>query len=151
MNQANTKGMTMTTTKKRGHSTASRVTATGLSVAACVGLVGLVGFREANAQAQAEPAPQPEAVSSDGYTQADLDAYATALADQANQLSNYRAQLDQVAQQLNLRINLAQPEQVAAQAVVNSAPKQGAATTKTRPKPQKPQKPQKPRATTQSS
>jgi len=95
--------------------------------------------------------PQQEAVSGGGYTQEDLDAYAVALADQAQELADYRAQLDQVAQQLSLRINLAQPEQVAAQAVVNSAPKQGAAATKTRPKPQKPQKPQKPRATTQSS
>jgi len=138
----------MTTTRKRGHGTSDRVVATSLSVAACISLVGVVGLREANADVPAEEVPQQEAVSGGGYTQEDLDAYAVALADQAQELADYRAQLDQVAQQLSLRINLAQPEQVAAQAVVNSAPKQGAAATKTRPKPQKPQKP---RATTQSS
>ena len=140
--------MTMTTTKKRGNSTADRVLATGLSVAACVGLVGVVGLREVNAEAPTEAATHPETLSSAGYTQEDLDAYATTLADQANELANYRAQLDQVAQQLSLRINVAQPAQVAAQQVVKSKPKQGATNTKTRPKPQKPQKP---RTTTQSS
>lgn len=139
------------TTRKRGNSTADRVLATGLSVAACVGLVGVVGLREANAQAQPEAAPQPDAVSSAGYTQADLDAYAASLADQANQLANYRAQLDQVAQQLSLRINLNQPAQVAAQPVAASTAQQSAANTKTRPKPNKPNKPNRPHATTQSS
>lgn len=147
----NTKGMTMTTTRKRGHSTADRVLATGLSVAACVGLVGVVGIREASASSEPDVAPQPEALSSGGYSQADLDAYAASLADQANQLSDYRAHLDQVAQQLSLRINLAQPAGVVAQPVANSTGKQGATTTKTRPKPQKPNKPNKPRTTTQSS
>jgi hypothetical protein len=73
------------------------------------------------------------------------------LADQANQLADYRAQLDQVAQQLSLRINLAQPAGVAAQPVANTSGQQGTTTTKTRPKPQKPNKPNKPRTTTQSS
>jgi len=113
----------MTTTRKRGHGTSDRVVATSLSVAACISLVGVVGLREANADVPAEEVPQQEAVSGGGYTQEDLDAYAVALADQAQELADYRAQLDQVAQQLSLRINLAQPEQVAAQAVVNSAPK----------------------------
>ena len=144
----------MTTTRKRGHSTADRVVATGLSVTACLGLVGVVGVREASAKVEPEVAPQPEALSSGGYSQEELDAYAASLADQANQLANYRSQLDQVAQQLSLRINLAQPEAVAAQPVANTTGKQGATGTKTRPKPQKPQsqqKPQKPRTTTQSS
>lgn len=94
----------------RGHSSGDRILAAGLSVAACVGLVGLIGWRAvSDAQSAAadalamEPqvlAPVMDASSSGGLTQEQLDAYSAALAAEKVRLDAYRAQLASAAAQL---------------------------------------------------
>ena len=85
--------------------TGQRMLAAGLASTACIGLVGVIGVRAAQSSGpETEPASDQEPVSSSGYTQADLDAYAAQLADQSAQLADYRRQLKQVASQLNSEI-----------------------------------------------
>ena len=103
------KETTVTTTnparKPAKSRTGQRMLAAGLASTACMGLVGVIGVRAAQSSSPAtEPASDQEPVSSSGYTQADLDAYAAQLADQSAQLADYRRQLKQVANQLNSEI-----------------------------------------------
>lgn len=79
-----------------------RMLAVGLASTACIGLVGVIGVRAAQSNEPAtEPVSTQDPLSTSGYSQADLDAYAAQLADQAAQLASYRKQLKQVASQLN--------------------------------------------------
>lgn len=96
----------MTTTEPRRKQTKSRagerMLAVGLASTACIGLVGVIGVRAAQSdETDAAPVDSAQPVSSQGLTQADLDAYAAQLADQAAQLKDYRQQLKSVARQLN--------------------------------------------------
>ncbi len=141
----------MTTTRRNSKSSGDMVLATGLSVAACLGLVGVIGIREAAAADTSAAESSAEATTTVGYSQAELDAYASALQDQATQLADYRAQLDEVAAQLNLRIALAQPAPVTAQQVAAQAPAAQSGKKQDKPRNRKPAKPQQPKTTTQSS
>ncbi|CAB4940621.1 MAG: hypothetical protein F2840_04445 [Actinobacteria bacterium] len=93
---------------RRTNSTASKIVSAGLATATCVGLVGVIGIRTAqdSAAADSSSATQSQAsavaipTSTDGYTQADLDAYAAQLAAEAQRLTDYRAQLVEAAQTL---------------------------------------------------
>jgi hypothetical protein len=100
---------TMTTTKPARkpatHRTGQRILAASMASAACVGLVGLVGVRAAQSSTQAEPDDEYAATTSaDGYTRADLDAYAAQLNDQARQLDDYQRQLKKTAKALNAEV-----------------------------------------------
>lgn len=82
-----------------------RILAAGLASTACIGLVGVVGVRAAQSgEADTESADVAQQVSSQGLTQADLDAYAAQLAEQAAQLKAYRKELKKVAKQLNAEV-----------------------------------------------
>ncbi len=99
----------MTTTKPTRkpptHRTGQRILAAGMASAACVGIVGLVGVRVAQSSTQAEPDDDYAAsTSADGYTRADLDAYAAQLNDQAQQLDKYQRQLKKTAKALNAEV-----------------------------------------------
>lgn len=96
----------MTTTEPKRKAPKSRagerMLAVGLASTACIGLVGVIGVRAAQSdEVKTQPVDATEHVSSQGVTQADLDAYAAQLADQAAQLKDYRRQLKAVAAQLN--------------------------------------------------
>ena len=88
-------------TSRRTNSTASKIVSAGLATATCVGLVGVVGIRTAQDSAAAELSSATESqasavalpTSTDGHTQADLDAYAAQLEAEAQRLADYRAQL----------------------------------------------------------
>jgi hypothetical protein len=110
----NMKGMTMTTNptpsarpKKAGASRNSKVISTGLAVATGVGIAGMVAVRMAqdvSAQSnQVDSQPVSVTTSTAGYTQAQLDAYAQALATEAQKLRQYRDQLVQVAETLQVQ------------------------------------------------
>jgi hypothetical protein len=99
------------TTKKTGASRNSKVISTGLAVATGVGVVGLIGVRAAQ-DAEAQSADVPLSTSSDlatgqvvlssgGYTQEQLDAYATALAQEADRLRQYRDELAVIVEQIS--------------------------------------------------
>jgi len=97
-------------TKKPSASRNSKLISTGLAVATGVGVVGLIGVRAAqDAQAQqsdpsqSDTAMPQEAVSSGGYTQAQLDAYAQALAQEADRLNQYRDQLAALVNEISLQ------------------------------------------------
>jgi hypothetical protein len=112
-NQTNTKVATMTNPetvkvtasparKARRNSPADKIWSAGLATATCIGLVGVIGVRtvEANVDnAAASTATDialvsaQEPTTSTGLTQADLDAYAVALSDEAAKLAAYRAAL----------------------------------------------------------
>ena len=99
----------MTTTrpapKPKPSRAGERMLAVGLASTACIGLVGVIGVRSALSQETGTSGSDTtEPVSSSGYTQADLDAYAAQLADQANQLDAYKRQLKDAARQLNTQI-----------------------------------------------
>ena len=101
--------------RKRG-GTSDRIWSTGLAVATCAGLVGVVGVRTleaAPAEATIDPIPvanvEPTvatyattqvAVSSSGITQAQLDQYAASLDAQRQELLAYRDQLAAAAKEL---------------------------------------------------
>lgn len=97
----------MTTTrpapKPKKSRAGERMLAVGLASTACIGLVGVIGVRTALSQ-ETGTADSTEPVSSGGYTQADLDAYAAQLANQAQQLDAYKSQLKDAARQLNDQI-----------------------------------------------
>ena len=90
---------------RRTNSTASKIVSAGLATATCVGLVGVIGIRTAQDSAAADSSSATEAqasavsvsTSTDGYTQAELDAYAAQLAAEAQRLTDYRAQLAEAA------------------------------------------------------
>ena len=90
---------------RRTNSTASKIVSAGLATATCVGLVGVIGVRTAQDSAAADSSSATEAqasavaapTSTDGYTQAELDAYAAQLAAEAQRLTDYRAQLAEAA------------------------------------------------------
>ena len=90
---------------RRSNSTASKIMSAGLATATCVGLVGVIGVRTAQDSAAADSSSATEAqassvaaaTSTDGYTQAELDAYAAQLAAEAQRLTDYRAQLADAA------------------------------------------------------
>ncbi|MGI9196658.1 MAG: hypothetical protein ACR2KE_04275 [Candidatus Nanopelagicales bacterium] len=97
----------MTTTrpapKPKRSRAGERMLAVGLASTACIGLVGVIGVRSALSQ-EPDNATATDPVTSNGYTQADLDAYAAQLASQAQQLDAYKRQLKDAAQQLNDQI-----------------------------------------------
>lgn len=88
-------------TSRRTNSTASKIVSAGLATATCVGLVGVIGIRTAQDSAAADSGSASEAAAAiaaaptttDGYTQADLDAYAAQLDAEAQRLADYRDQL----------------------------------------------------------
>ncbi len=96
---------TETTRKPSKSRTGERILAVGLASTACIGLVGVVGVRAAQSgESETESADVTQQVSSQGLTQADLDAYAAQLAEQAAQLKAYRKELKKVAKQLNAEV-----------------------------------------------
>ena len=94
--------------------TPEKILTAGLATATCVGLVGMLGVRmvEASAaatdpvdlavasQPQSAARPVTEATSSGGLTEAQLDAYAAALAQEKERLDAYRAKLVKTATKL---------------------------------------------------
>ena len=103
---------------RRTNSTASKIVSAGLATATCVGLVGVIGVRTAQDSAAADSSSATEAqagsvavpTSTDGYTQAELDAYAAQLAAEAQRLTDYRAQLVDAA--LTLQASAGGPTRV---------------------------------------
>lgn len=96
---------TKPTRKPATHRAGQRILAASMASAACVGLVGLVGVRAAQSSTQAEPDDDYAApTSADGYTRADLDAYAAQLDDHARQLADYQRELKKAAKSLNTQI-----------------------------------------------
>ena len=99
-------------TSRRTNSTASKIVSAGLATATCVGLVGVVGIRTAQDSAAAELSSATESqasavalpTSTDGHTQADLDAYAAQLEAEAQRLADYRAQLVDAALKLQASV-----------------------------------------------
>lgn len=150
----------MTSPRSKGaKSTSTKVISTGLAVATGIGVVGLIGVRSSE-EASANDAQVSDSVevavsdpsvvvSSEGYTQEQLDAYAVALEQEAERLRDYRDQLNAIATQLtnqpvskkNKKPSIAQPalQNPAPQnsAPQNSAPQKPAA--KPAPAIQKPQ------------
>lgn len=118
----------MTSPRSKGaKSTSTKVISTGLAVATGIGVVGLIGVRSSE-EASANDAQVSDSVevavsdpsvvvSSEGYTQEQLDAYAVALEQEAERLRDYRDQLNAIATQLtnqpvskkNKKPSIAQP------------------------------------------
>ncbi len=119
--------------KKAGASRNSKVISTGLAVATGVGIAGMVAVRMAqdvSAQSnQVDSQPISVTTSSAGYTQAQLDAYAQALATEAQKLRQYRDQLVQVAETLQVQTTNPQNTQTVQH---NATPAQ----SQSKPKPQ---------------
>lgn len=93
--------------KKKGASRNSKVISTSLAVATGVGVVGLLALQQVD-QATANTGDQvqeseinSEVTSSDGYTKAQLDAYALALEQEAQRLRDYRDELAAIASDVN--------------------------------------------------
>lgn len=85
----------------------TKIISTGLAVATGIGIVGVIGFRTAvDASAQSSTGVEnveaviAEVPTLDGYSAEQLQAYAQALTQEAARLSEYRDQLNTVAQQL---------------------------------------------------
>jgi len=85
----------------------TKIISTGLAVATGIGIVGVIGFRtmeDAAAQSASATtsvdASSVEVASLEGYSAEQLQAYAQALTQEAVRLSEYRDQLNAVAQQL---------------------------------------------------
>ena len=130
----------MTSPRSKGaKSTSTKVISTGLAVATGIGVVGLIGVRSSE-EASANDAQVSDSVevavsdpsvvvSSEGYTQEQLDAYAVALEQEAERLRDYRDQLNAIATQLtnqtvskkNKKPNIAQPS-ITQPAPQNSSP-----------------------------
>ena len=89
---------------RRGRSTTDRVVSSSLAVAACAGIVGLLGLRTAQDANSTQVAPDLAStgvpLSSAGLSQQQLDVYAAALEAERQQLVAYRDQLQIVAVQL---------------------------------------------------
>lgn len=96
---------------KGANGKSSKVISTGLAVATGIGMVGLIGVRaaqEANANTtQVDSSTESAAdgtsvvVSSEGYTKEQLDAYAQALNEEANRLTEYRNQLNDLVAEIS--------------------------------------------------
>lgn len=150
----------MTSPRSKGaKSTSTKVISTGLAVATGIGVVGLIGVRSSE-EASANDAQVSDSVevavsdpsvvvSSEGYTQEQLDAYAVALEQEAERLRDYRDQLHAIATQLtnqpvskkNKKPSIAQPA-LQNPAPQNSSPQKPAAqkpAAKPAPAIQKPQ------------
>jgi hypothetical protein len=111
-NTENTKSAPAPHRKPRRNSRADMIWSAGLAATTCIGVVGVIGVRsvEANA-ADAATASQPATTdialvssnvptTSTGLTQADLEAYAAALAAESAKLDSYRAALVDAANAL---------------------------------------------------
>lgn len=128
------------TNPRTGKDLNTKVISTGLAIATGIGVVGLIGWRtaeEANAQ-DTSPAVSnvDEVVSSAGYTAEQLDAYADALAQEAVRLTEYRNQLNRVANQL--------AKQSGGAVSVNSRPAKSQTTSKPKIAPVPPTQKQQP-------
>ena len=137
---------------RRTNSTASKIVSAGLATATCVGLVGVIGVRTAQDSAAADSSSATEAqasavaapTSTDGYTQAELDAYAAQLAAEAQRLTDYRAQLADAALTLqvsagsNAGVTLSDPAAVPAnpQGIKKPKPTVSKPAAQAAPKPQ---------------
>ena len=146
--------------RRRTNSTASKIVSAGLATATCVGLVGVIGIRTAQESAAADSgsaadtaAPiAAEPTTTDGYTQADLDAYAAQLDAEAQRLADYRAQLIDAAMTLQAsaggssRLAVTNPAAVPGKANSSNAaapkPKVSKPAAQSAPKPQQAPQPQ---------
>ncbi len=109
-NPENTKSAPTPHRKSRRNSPADKIWSAGLAATTCIGIVGVIGVRsmEANAaDAASQPATTDIALvssnvptTSTGLTQADLEAYAAALAAESARLDSYRAALVDAANAL---------------------------------------------------
>ena len=128
--------------KSSRNSRADKIWSAGLAATTCIGVVGVIGVRsvEANA-ADAAAASQPATTdialvsssvptTSTGLTQADLEAYAAALAAESAKLDSYRAALVDAANALQAASGQPAVKQPAAQqpAVQQPAVQQPAVT-----------------------
>lgn len=95
--------------RPKGSSAAGKIASASLATVTCIGLAGVLAVRAAEDSAaavgtstdtgsSAQQATEP--TTSTGLTQADLDAYAQQLDDEAQRLADYRAQLIDVANRL---------------------------------------------------
>ena len=155
-------------TSRRTNSTASKIVSAGLATATCVGLVGVIGIRTAQDSAAADSGSASEAAAAvvaaptttDGYTQADLDAYAAQLDAEAQRLADYRAQLIDAASTLqqsaggsstlSVKNPAAVPSQAQASSATSAKPRVTKPAAQAAPKPQQAPKPQ-PQSNTKSS
>jgi hypothetical protein len=155
-------------TSRRTNSTASKIVSAGLATATCVGLVGVIGIRTAQDSAAADSGSASEATApiaaapttTDGYTQADLDAYAAQLDAEAQRLADYRAQLIDAASTLqqsaggsstlSVKNPAAVPSQAQASSAASAKPRVTKPAAQAAPKPQQAPKPQ-PQSNTKSS
>ncbi len=155
-------------TSRRTNSTASKIVSAGLATATCVGLVGVIGIRTAQDSAAADSGSTSEAAApiaaapttTDGYTQADLDAYAAQLDAEAQRLADYRAQLIDAAMTLQAsaggpsRLSVTNPAAVPGKAAgltaASAKPRVTKPAAQAAPKPQQAPKPQ-PQSNTKSS
>lgn len=147
-------------TSRRTNSTASKIVSAGLATATCVGLVGVIGIRTAQDSAAADSASASEAAApiaaapttTDGYTQADLDAYAAQLDAEAQRLADYRAQLIDAATALQQSAGgassfavtdpAAVPSQAQASSAASAKPRVTKPAAQAAPKPQPAPQPQ---------
>ena len=154
--------MTATTIRRpsrRLDTAPQRILSLGLATATAVGLVGVIGVRTAQDSAAAEntdttASATTEPTTSTGLTQADLDAYAAQLEAERQNLATYRAQLVDVAGQLQARangtVNVGAPAKVPSVSTVKKA--KPTAKPKAQPKAQVQQAPApKPQAQSKSS
>lgn len=97
--------------KSRRNSRADKIWSTGLAATTCIGIVGVIGVRSVEANAADAAASQSVTTdialvssnvptTSTGLTQADLEAYAAALAAESAKLDSYRAALVDAANAL---------------------------------------------------
>ncbi len=110
-NTENTKSAPAPHRKPRRNSRADKIWSAGLAATTCIGVVGVIGVRSVEANAAAAAASQPATTdialvssnvptTSTGLTQADLEAYAAALAAESAKLDSYRAALVDAANAL---------------------------------------------------
>ena len=134
-------------TSRRTNSTASKIVSAGLATATCVGLVGVIGIRTAQDSAAADSTSGGEAAApvaaapttTDGFTQAELDAYSAQLDAEAQRLADYRAQLIDAA--MSLQASAGGPSKLAVTnpaAVPGKEKSSAAASTKSKAKVSKP-------------
>jgi hypothetical protein len=125
-------GTTTMTNPKDAKQRNTKIISTGLAVATGVGIVGVIGFRTIeDAAAQSSPAASSvdannaEVPNLGGYSADQLQAYAQALTQEAARLSEYRDQLNKVAQQLAAQSggSATVTSQPAKSSSANSAPK----------------------------
>ncbi len=123
----------------------TKIISTGLAVATGIGIVGVIGFRtaaDASAQSSSEvtnvEAIIAEVPTLDGYSAEQLQAYAQALTQEAARLSEYRDQLNTVAQQLATKSGgaVTVSSKAAAPPKASSAPKVAPVPVTQKPAPQ---------------